>query len=149
MYVLVWYKSTVSLLSTNSIYVFSTGLISYYLGNINTTYTTKTLISSSLYLHTYDLINVYNLNFDTYYNLVISHLDNPTYNNNNFPCHFKLIVNSSNNSIYFSGESNSFIQDIVLDNKTLNSLNVVIYDRYNNLIVNQLNYSFPLGFEFN
>ena len=149
MYVLVWYKSTVSLLSTNSIYIFSTGLISYYLGNINTTYTTKTLISSSLYLHTYDLINVYNLNFDTYYNLVISNLDNPTYNNNNFPCHFKLIVNSSNNSIYFSGESNSFIQDIVLNNKTLNSLNVVIYDRYNNLIVNQLNYSFSLGFEFN
>ena len=40
-----------SLLSTNSIYIYSTGLISYYLGGINTTFTTKTLVSGSLYLH--------------------------------------------------------------------------------------------------
>ena len=138
-----------SLLSSNSIYVYSTGLISYYLGGINLLPDTKTLVSGSLYLYTYDLINVYNLCFDTYYNLTISNLDNPSYNNNNYPCHFKLITNSANNSIYFSGESNSFIQDIQLHNKTLTSLNVIIIDRYNNLIVNQLDYSFSLGFEFN
>ena len=81
----------VSLLSTNSIYIYSTsGLISYYLGGILSTYTTKTSVSCSLYLHTYNLINVYNLCFDTYYNLTIDNLENPSYNNNNYPCHFKL-----------------------------------------------------------
>ena len=105
----------VSLLSTNSIYIYSTGIISYYLEGITLIPTTKTLISNTLYLHTFNLINVYNLCFDTYYNLTISNLENPTSNNNNYTCHFKLIANTLNNSIYFSGESNSFIQDIHLN----------------------------------
>ena len=76
-----------TLLSTSSLFVYSTGLISYYLGGINLLPDTKTLVSGSLYLNTYNLINVYNLSFDTYYNMIISNLDNPTYNNNNFPSH--------------------------------------------------------------
>ena len=40
----------VSLLSTNTIYFYSTGIFSYYLGNISSTYTTKSLVSGSLYL---------------------------------------------------------------------------------------------------
>ena len=138
-----------TLLSTSSLFVYSTGLISYYLGGINLLPDTKTLVSGSLYLNTYNLINVYNLCFDTYYNMVISNLDNPTYNNNNYPCHFKLITNSSNNSVYFSAESNSFIQDIQLNNKCLTQLNIIITDRYNNLIVNQLDFSSSLAFELN
>ena len=84
---------TVSLLSSNTIYFYSTGIFSYYLGNISSTYTTKTLVSNSLHLHTYNMINVYNLCFDTYYNMIISNLDNQTSNNNNYPSHFKLINN--------------------------------------------------------
>ena len=109
----------------------------------------KTLVIGTLYLHSYNLINVYNLCFDTYYNMVISNLENPTYNNNNFPCHFKLITNTSNNSVYFSAESNSFIQDIQLNNKCLSQLQIYITDRYNNIIVNKLDFSFSLCFELN
>ena len=140
---------TVSLLSTNTIFFYSTGLISYYLGNISTTYTSKTLVSGSLYLHSYNLITCYNLCFDTYYSMIISNLDNQTSNNNNYPCHFKLIVNAGNNSIYYSAESNSFIQFLELNNKTLTNLNIEIRDRYNNLIINQLDYSFTLEFQYN
>ena len=139
----------VSLLSTNTIYFYSTGIFSYYLGRINSTYTTKSLVSGSLYLHTYNLITVYNLCFDNYYNMIISNLDNSSSNNNNFPCHYKLIVNAQNNSIYFSGENNSFIQFLELNNKTLTNLNIEIRDRYNNLIINQLDYSFTLEFQYN
>ena len=139
----------VSLLSTNTIYFYSTGIISYYLGNISSTYSTKTLISGSLYLHTYNMINVYNLCFDTYYNMIFSNLDNQTSNNCNFPGHCKLIVNAQNNSIYFSGENTSFIQFLELNNKTLTNLNIEIRDRYNNLIINQLDYSFKLEFQYN
>ena len=138
-----------TLLSSSSLYIYSTGLISYYLGGINLVADSKTFVSNSLYLHIFNLINVYNLCFDTYYNLSITNIDNPTYNNNNFPCHFKLITNSSNNSVYFSAESNSFIQEILLNNKCLTQLNIYITDRYNNLIVNQLDFSFSLAFELN
>ena len=139
----------VSLLSTNTIYFYSTGIFSFYLGNILSTYSTKTLISGSLYLHTYNMINVYNICVDPYYNMIISNLDNQTSNNNNFPSHFKLIVNAQNNSIYFSGENTSFIQFLELNNKTLTNLNIEIRDRYNNLIINQLDYSFTLEFQYN
>ena len=131
----------VSLLSTNTIYFYSTGIFSFYLGNILSTYSTKTLISGSLYLHTYIMINVYNLCFDNYYNMIISNLDNQTSNNNNYPSHFKLIVNAQNNTI--------FIQFLELNNKTLTNLNIEIRDRYNNLIINQLDYSFTLEFQYN
>ena len=140
-------KST--LLSSSSLYIYSTGIISYYLGGINQVADSKSLVSGTLYLHTFNLLNVYNLCFDTYYNMVISNLDNPSYNNNNYPCHFKLLTNTSNNSVYFSAESNSFIQDIQLNNKCLTQLNIYVTDRYNNLIVNQLDYSFSLCFELN
>ena len=63
-------KTTLS--STSSLYVFSTGLISYYLGNINLTPDSKTLVSGTLYLHSYTLITCYNLCFDTYYSMIIS-----------------------------------------------------------------------------
>ena len=136
-----------TLLSSSSLYIYSTGLISYYLGGINLVSDSKTLVSGLLYLNTFNLIDVYNLCFDTYYNMIITNLDNPTYNNNNFPCHFKLITNTSNNSVYFNGENTSFIQDILLNNKCLTQLNIIITDRYNNLIVNQLDFSFSLAFE--
>ena len=138
-----------TLASSSSLYVYSTGLLSYYLGGINLNPDTKTLVSGLLFLHNFNLLNVYNLCFDTYYNMIITNLENPTYNNNNFPCHFKLITNTSNNSVYFSGESNSFIQDIQLNNKCLTQLNIYITDRYNNIIVNQLDFSFSLAFELN
>ena len=132
-----------------AIYIYSSGLVSFYLGGISLTPNTKTLISGLLYLNTFNLLNVYNLCFDTYYSMIISNLDNQTSNNNNYPCHFKLIVNAQNNSIYFSSESNSYIQALELNKKTLTSLNIEIRDRYNNLIVIQLDYSFSLGFEYN
>ena len=69
--------------------------------------------------------------------------------NNNYPSHFKLIVNAQNNSIYFSGENTSYIQSLELNNKTLTNLNIEIRDRYNNLIINQLDYSFTLEFQYN
>ena len=138
-----------TLLSSSTLYIYSTGLISYYLGSINLIADSKTLTSGTLYLHSFNLINVYNLCFDTYYNMIISNLDNQTSNNNNYPCHFKLIVNAQNNSIYFSGENSSYIQALELNNKTLTSLNIEIRDRYNNLIINQLDYSFTLEFQYN
>ena len=138
-----------TLLSSSTLYINNTGLISYYLGGISSIPDTKILVSGLLYLHSFNLINVYNLCFDTYYNMIISNLDNQTSNNNNFPSHFKLIVNGQNNSIYFSGENTSYIQCLELHNKTLTSLNIEIRDRYNNLIINQLDYSFTLEFQYN
>ena len=138
-----------TLLSSSTLYIYSTGLISYYLGGINLVADSKTLVSGTLYLNTFNLINVYNLSFDTYYSMIISNLDNQTSNNNNYPSHFKLIVNAQNNSIYFSGESNSFIQSLELNNKTLTNLNIEIRDRYNILIINQIDYSFTLEFQYN
>ena len=138
-----------TLLSSSTLYIYSTGLISYYLGGINLIPDTKTLVSGLLYLNTFNLINVYNLSFDSYYSMIISNLDNQSSNNNNYPCHFKLIVNAQNNSIYFSAESNSYIQSLELNKKTLTSLNIEIRDRYNNLIINQLDYSFTLEFQYN
>ena len=138
-----------TLLSSSSLYIYSSGLVSYYLGGISLTQNTKTLVSGLLYLNTYNLINVYNLCFDTYYSMIISNLDIQSSNNNNYPCNFKLVVNSINNNIYFCGENSSYIQSLELNNKTLTSLNIEIRDRYNNLIVNQLDYSFSLEFEYN
>ena len=139
-----------TLLSSSTLYIYSTGLISYYLGGINLVADSKTLVSGTLYLNTFNLINVYNLCFDSYYSMIISNLDNQTSNNNNYHCHFKLIVNAQNNSVYFSAESNSFIQSLeIINNKTLTSLNIEIRDRYNNLIINQLDYSFTLEFQYN
>ena len=55
-----------TLLSTSSLFIYSTGLLSYYLGGINLIPDSKSLVSGSLYLNTFNLINVYNLCFDTY-----------------------------------------------------------------------------------
>ena len=81
--------------------------------------------------------------------MVISNLDIQTSNNNNYPSNYKLIVSAQNNSIYFSGENTSFIQALELNYKTLTSLNIEIRDRYNNVIINQHDYSFTLEFQYN
>ena len=62
------------------------------------------------------------------YSVIISNLDIQSSNNNSYPCHFKIIVNAQNNSIYFSGESNSYIQALELNHKTLTSLNIEIQE---------------------
>ena len=52
-----------TLLSSSSLYIYSTGLVSYYLGGISLIPNTKTLVSGLLYLNTFNLLNVYNLCF--------------------------------------------------------------------------------------
>ena len=139
-------------LITSSIQFYNEGILFYYLGNINPLVpTTKILISGSTYLYTYNLIYCYNLNFDNYFSFVISNLPlQSTTNNNNLPCTFKIILNSMSNTVNFTGESNNFIQDIILPNNTnLNELNITIYDKYNNIVNNNnFDFSFSLGYEF-
>ena len=92
----------------------------------------------------------YNLSFDTYYNLIFNNIQSETKNNNNSQSDFKLSINSLTNAVYFSNELTSFQQNIAIIDKnlTLSKLDIILTDRFNNLISGNLDWSISLEYEF-
>ena len=114
-------------------------------------------ISSSTYLNSnvqqfvYTFNNQYSLFNDNYLNMSINNLPIVTANANQKPCSFKIPLNVSTNTYYFSAENTSFIQPIILDNTNfvVDNLNIIMTDRYGNPInSNGFDYSFSLEFEY-
>ena len=63
---------------------------------------------------------------------------------------FKLPINSLTNAVYFSNELCSFQQSVnIIDkNLTISKLDVILTDRFNNMITGYLEWSMTLLFEF-
>ena len=89
------------------------------------------------------------LNIDNYISMYLSNVNN--INNSNRLCSFKVPVSSGNGVIQFTGDQSGFKQSIDLgsEGQVINSLQVKIYDRFNQQILsNNADYSFTLAFEF-
>ena len=116
----------------------------------NPNISTSTIGNSNMQQFIYTFNNPYSLFNDNYLNLTINNLPFLTANANQKPCSFKIPLNISTNTYFFSGENTSFIQPIVLDNPNfvLDNLNIVITDRFGNPInSNGFDYSCSLQFE--
>ena len=125
------------------------GLMSFYLGyNSNVKIVTTTLLLQKT--NVYNFAIPYNLSFDTYYNLIFNNINTETKNNNNSQSDFKLQINSLSNSIFFYNSLSSFEQSVnIIDkNLTLSKLDIIICDRFGNMISGNLDWSMTLLFEF-
>lgn len=137
--VLGYNKSNVSIAQSNQTYV----------GNPNISGSTYSNSNMQQFVYTFN--NPYSLFNDNYLNLTINNLPFLTANANQKPCSFKIPLNISTNTYFFSSENTSFIQPIVLDNPNfvLDNLNIVITDRFGNAInSNGFDYSISLQFEY-
>jgi len=89
--------------------------------------------------------SVYQLNIDNYINIFISNLSstNNITNAHGSACHFKVILNAINNTMYYASENNTYSQFIEVNNSLpINNLNIIIYDRWGyNLNSSGLDYS--------
>ena len=91
--------------------------------------------------------NRYNLNIDNYLNMQILNFGN-NQNVNNINCSFKIPLNCTNGTIYYTFANTSYEQyiDNTDDNLILDKLNVRIVDRFNsNLNPNGGDFSFSLA----
>jgi hypothetical protein len=64
---------------------------------------------------------------------------------------FKIPLNATNGSIYYTAENISFSQfiEITDENFILNNLKIQVYDQFNNLLDNNgINWSFTLAFQY-
>ena len=125
------------------------GLMSFYLGyNSNVKIVTTTLLLQKT--NVYNFAIPYNLSFDTYYNLIFNNINTETKNNNNSQSDFKLQINSLSNSIFFYNSLSSFEQSVnIIDkNLTISKLDIIICDRFNNIVTGYLDWSMTLLFEF-
>jgi len=115
-------------------------LINNILGFNSGTY--NTLINST---------NFYSLNIDNYIMLYITNLSGSDAITNGKIMTFKLILPNTNGSVLFLGEHNSFNQTISITDPfyVLNSLNIMILDRFNFPINGgNAHYSFTLGISY-
>ena len=125
------------------------GILSFYLGynsNVKIVLTTLLLQKTNIY----NFAVPYNLSFDTYYNLIFNNIQSETKNNNNSQSDFKLCINSLTNAVYFSNELTSFEQSVTIIDKnlTLSKLDVILTDRFNNMLISYQDWSMSLLFEF-
>ena len=143
-------KIIMTTVTNTSILTFNNdGLMSFYLGyNSNFKIVTTTLLLQKTNVYTFAI--PYNLSFDTYYNLIFNNIQSETKNNNNSQSDFKLSINSLSNAVYFSNELSSFQQSInIIDkNLTISKLDIIICDRFNNIVTGYLDWSMTLLFEF-
>ena len=133
-----------SILSFNS-----DGIMSFYLGyNANVKIVTSTVLLQKT--NVYNFAIPYNLSLDTYYNLVFNNINTESKNNNNSQSDFKLQINSLSNSIFFYNSLSAFEQSVnIIDkNLTISKLDIIITDRFNNIINGYLDWSMTLLFEF-
>ena len=93
---------------------------------------------------------MYNLSFDTYYNLNFNNIGTINKNNHSFFSDFKLSINSINNTIYYANELTSYSEHILINDKnlTLSKIDITITDRYNNILYSPIDWSLTLEFEF-
>ena len=133
-----------SILSFNS-----DGIMSFYLGyNANVKIVTSTVLLQKT--NVYNFAIPYNLSLDTYYNLIFNNINTETKNQNNSQSDFKLQINSLSNSIFFYNSLSAFEQSVnIIDkNLTISKLDIIITDRFNNIINGYLDWSMTLLFEF-
>jgi hypothetical protein len=93
---------------------------------------------------------VYILNIDNYINMYISNLSTSfSHNQNGILCHFKIILNCINGTVYYVAENNSYEQGIEVNSiMPITELNIVFTDRYGmSLNSSGLDYSATLSFE--
>jgi len=123
-----------------------------YINNgANPNISTSTPANSNMQQFVYTFNNPYSLFNDNYLNMSLSNLPVVTANANQKPCSFKIPMNVSSNTYFFTAENTSFIQPILLDNTNfvLDNLNVAVTDRFGNSInANGFDYSFSLEFEY-
>ena len=122
------------------------GILFYYLGR--GLFTTPVVTGSATKTLTMNFLYYYNLNFDSYVNLYFSNISSINKNNNNMPCDFKIIMMGNSLSYSFNNEisCNQYIE--ITNVECLNSLNVSIFDRYNNLLFSIHDFSFTLEYQF-
>jgi hypothetical protein len=93
---------------------------------------------------------VYMLNIDNYINMYISNLSTShSHNQNGILCHFKIITNCINGTIYYVAENNSYEQCIEINSTIpITELNIVFTDRFGySLNSSGLDYSCTFSFE--
>lgn len=126
-------SSTITTLRLND-----TTLSKYILGFRNLTFTGLNTTGSVDYL----------LNVDNYINMYISNISAENASSNgDLNCSFKIPLNATNGLIYYSAENTSMKQYVSLLNSSQspNYLQIVIYDRFNQPILNNnADYSFTL-----
>lgn len=129
--------------STITSFVFvDTILTKYILGFRNVSYSGLTINAPTPFL----------LNVDHYVTMYIQNV--PTENNSangKLLMSFKIPLNATNGILYFIAENSSLKQYVRLleSQQTINHLQIVIYDRFNNQILNNnSDYSFSLEIEF-
>ena len=135
-------------------YVFSTsvitfhneGLLYYYLGQalFNTSIT-----GSSLKTETKTFLNYYNINLDTYCMMYIHNIYSKNKSNNNLLCDFKIIIPTNSISINYVTQNSSFEQCVdILQDQTIDSLVISMFDRYGNKLYSIHDYSFCFEYVF-
>ena len=93
---------------------------------------------------------MYNLSFDTYYNLTLNNISNLSKNNHNFFSNYKLSINSVSNTVYYYTEYNNYSQSVMITDKniSISKLDIILTDRYNNILTSNLDCSITLEYEF-
>lgn len=117
-------------------------VVSQILGFTNTTTTNVASITSA---------RIYNLNYDNYLNIYFPNIPHKTNGFSNQLMSFKIPLNATNGSIYYTAENISFSQfiEITDENFILNNLKIQVYDQFNNLLNNNgINWSFTLAFQY-
>jgi hypothetical protein len=100
---------------------------------------------------TVNAIGNYVLNCDNYVNMYISNIPNRSINNAGILCSYKVPLNASSNSVYYTSEGLQFGQYIKVTDKNviLDKLDVTISDRFENVInSNGVDYSWTIAVEF-
>ena len=143
-------KIIMTTVTNSSILLFNyDGIMSFYLGyNANVKIVTNTVLLQKT--NVYNFAIPYNLSFDTYYNLIFNNINTETKNQNYSQSDFKLSINSLSNSVYYLNELTTYKQSVnIIDkNLTLSKLDIIITDRFNNIINAYLDWSMTLEYEF-
>lgn len=133
--------STSSAVFTGNIYIVPTNL-SYMLGfrQAVNTYSLRNTLGAA----------VYQLNCDNYLNMFITNVStSQTYNANGINCHFKVILNCVNGTMYYASENNTYTQFIEINSSLpITNLNIIFTDRWGySLNSSGLDYSVTLAIE--
>jgi len=94
---------------------------------------------------------IFNLNYDNYLNIYFPNIPHKTNGFSNQLMSFKIPLNATNGSIYYTAENISFSQFIEITDEIfiLNNLKIQVYDQFNNLLNNNgINWSFTLAFQY-
>ena len=132
--------------STSSITFHNEGLLYHYLGQA---IFVTSITGSSLKTETKTFMNYYNINLDTYCMMYIHNVNSQNKSNNNLLCDFKIIIPTNSISINYVTNNSSFEQTVdILQDQTIDSLVISIFDRYGNKLYSIHDYSFCFEYVF-